>query len=301
VIPDAPSGTLTAHDRDAIAAARLIADNKDGGVIALAPADATRYDLIGIDRLVPLPAADAGTGVRLALVESILAQCKPAHIVLPDTPLGGGHLGRLIAIRQSLHIAPGVVRISGGELVRLSDGGRKEQTLPMAPVILVAPEVADPKPGPRREARVVPIPAPPAIEEAVQDHGLLPVDPYSVPLQEADFIISAGNGVSDWDSFSELAKVLNAAIAGTRAVCDANHLPRHRQVGASGTLVNPRCYLSFGISGAPQHLQGISRCERVIAVNTDLHADMIKRADLAIIADAQAVMPSLLALLRESR
>ncbi|WP_114186335.1 electron transfer flavoprotein subunit alpha/FixB family protein [Microvirga aerophila] len=301
VVPDTPSGTLTTHDRDAIAAARLIADNKDGGVIALAPADATGYGLIGVDRLVPLPGTDADTGVRLALVESILAQCKPAHIVLPDTPLGGGHLGRLIATRQSLNIAPGVVRISGGELVRLSDGGRKEQTLPMAPVVLVAPEVSDPKPGPRREARVLPVPAPPAIEEAVQDHGLLPVDPYSVPLQEADFIISAGNGVSDWDSFSELAKVLNAAIAGTRAVCDANHLPRHRQVGASGTLVSPRCYLSFGISGAPQHLQGIARCERVIAVNTDLHADMIKRADLAIIADAQAVMPSLLALLRETR
>ncbi|MBL0406168.1 electron transfer flavoprotein subunit alpha/FixB family protein [Microvirga aerilata] len=301
MVPDAPSGALTSHDRDAIAAARLLADNKNGGVIALAPAAAADYGAIGIDRLVQLPDVHTEPAFRLATLEAILAEYAPAHIILPDTPLGGGHLGRLIATRQSLAIAPGVIRISGGELVRLADGGRIEQTLPAAPVILVAPESADPKPSARREARVLPIPALSEVDETIEDCGLLPVDPYSVPLQEADFIISAGNGVSDWESFSELAKVLNAAVAGTRAVCDANYLPRHRQVGASGTLVNPRCYLSFGISGAPQHLQGIARCERVIAVNTDLHADMIKRADLAIIADAQTVMPSLLALLRKQR
>ena len=84
-----------------------------------------------------------------------------------------------------------------------------------------------------------------------------------------------------------------AAEGGSRVVCDAGLLPRGRQVGASGSLVEPRCYLAFGIAGAPQHLQGIARCERVLAVNTDLHADMVKRADLAIIADAQEVMPAL--------
>jgi electron transfer flavoprotein alpha subunit len=78
-------------------------------------------------------------------------------------------------------------------------------------------------------------------------------------------------------------------------------MARDRQVGASGTLVAPRCSLAFGIAGAPQHLQGIARCERVIAVNTDLHADMVKRADLAIIADAQAVMPALADIARARR
>src|SRR4029077_19426724 len=118
-------------------------------------------------------------------------------------------------------------------------------------------------------------------------------DPNAVPLPEADFIVSAGNGVTDWASFHDVATALGAAESGSRVVCDGGSSARDRQVGASGSLVEPRCYLAFGIAGAPQHLQGIVRCERVLAVNTDLHAEMVKRADLAIIADAQTVMPAL--------
>jgi electron transfer flavoprotein alpha subunit len=59
------------------------------------------------------------------------------------------------------------------------------------------------------------------------------------------------------------------------------------------------CYLALGISGAPQHLQGVAGCEHVVAVNTDLHAAMIERAGLAIVQDAQRVMPALLRLLAE--
>ena len=143
------------------------------------------------------------------------------------------------------------------------------------------------------------MPEPAPGEAIVREGERLPTDPNSVPLADADFIISAGTGVTDWTRFAKLAGRLEAAIGCTRAVCDAGHLPRNRQVGASGTLVDPRCYLSFGISGAPQHLQGIARCERVVAVNTDLHAEMIKRAQLAIVADAQAVVAELLDVLGE--
>ena len=66
-------------------------------------------------------------------------------------------------------------------------------------------------------------------------------------------------------------------------MADAGHLPRNRQIGASGTLVKPRCYLAFGIAGAIQHLQGIQHCEHVVAVNTNIHAEMVKRSDLAVI------------------
>jgi electron transfer flavoprotein alpha subunit len=164
----------------------------------------------------------------------------------------------------------------------------------------VAPEAAEPVRGVRHEARAL---DPVGVTAAPRlfDGGLAAVDPNAVPLKEADFIVSAGNGVTDWDAFHAVADALGAAEGGSRVVCDAGLLPRGRQVGASGTLVEPRCYLAFGIAGAPQHLQGIARCERVVAVNTDLHADMVKRADLAIIADAQVVMPALARLAREKR
>ena len=78
-------------------------------------------------------------------------------------------------------------------------------------------------------------------------------------------------------------------------------MPRAAQVGASGTVLEATCYLALGIAGAPQHLQGVAKCEHVVAVNTDLHAAMIERAGLAIVQDAQAVMPALLAALAEER
>ncbi len=123
----------------------------------------------------------------------------------------------------------------------------------------------------------------------------LPHDRTGAALAEADFVVAAGNGVTDFASFLALAASLGAAPGASRVVCDAGLMPRDRQVGASGTVLGGTCYLAFGIAGAPQHLQGVAAVEHVIAVNTDLHAAMIKRASLAIIADAQRVMPALLA------
>jgi len=151
-----------------------------------------------------------------------------------------------------------------------------------------------PHDGPPHEAREIAAPAFSVRRRSTVRVTRLPVDPDRISLAEADFILSAGNGVTDWDSFAELGQVLGATRAGSRVVCDEGHLPRDRQVGASGSLVTARCYLAFGISGAPQHLQGITEVKHVVAINTDLHAGMIKRADLAIIADAQVVMPALI-------
>ncbi|MCC7282207.1 MAG: electron transfer flavoprotein subunit alpha/FixB family protein, partial [Acetobacteraceae bacterium] len=232
----------------------------------------------------------------VAQLAALVGATRPAHVFLPESVTGGGHLGRLLATRLGERVATGVIRLAGNEATRRADGGRTDETLALPRVVLVAPEAATPDFKERREARVLELSAAPA-PEAILDGGHLALDASDMPLADADFIVSGGVGVSEWQRFLAVAKALHATIGCSRAVCDAGHLPRSRQVGASGTLVDPRCYLAFGISGAPQHLQGIARCERVIAVNTDLHAEMIKRAQLAIVADAQPVMASLLELL----
>jgi electron transfer flavoprotein alpha subunit len=192
-------------------------------------------------------------------------------------------------------------RLSASETASRGNGGRSEFLRQPPRLLLVAAETADPPVGSRWEARPLPALSTSATASFVEDRGLAATDPNAVPLREADFIVSAGHGVTDWASFHDMATALGAAEGGSRVVCDAGSMPRDRQVGASGSLVEPRCYLAFGIAGAPQHLQGIARCERVLAVNTDLHAEMVKRADLAIIADAQAVMPALAKLAKEQR
>jgi electron transfer flavoprotein alpha subunit len=177
-------------------------------------------------------------------------------------------------------------------------GGRAEQLAAPPRLISIAEHAFPPHDCPPHEARALDAPAFAAQRHVVSASPLRP-DADLIPLSEAYFILSGGNGVTDWAGFAELANALGATPGGSRAVCDAGHLPRDRQVGASGTVVSARCYFALGISGAPQHLQGITEVEHVIAVNTDLHAEMIKRADLAIIADAQAVMPALIRYIRE--
>jgi electron transfer flavoprotein alpha subunit len=201
----------------------------------------------------------------------------------------------------ALGVAPAarVIRLSKDEVASRGNGGLSDFLRAPPRVLLLAPEAADPVIGAEWEAR--PLPEIEAVSSATRivDGGLAATDPNAVPLPEADFIVGAGNGVTDWRTFHEVAAALGAAEGASRVVCDAGLLPRNRQIGASGSLVEPRCYIAFGIAGATQHLQGIARCERVLAVNTDLHADMVKRADLAVVADAQAVMPALVKIARQ--
>jgi electron transfer flavoprotein alpha subunit len=306
-IPDLEDGRLTTDDRDLLGAARQLADALDGAVVALAclasTASTDDFGAAGVDRLIcATDAAFAGYApeAKAAAALAAIEQLKPRHALLPDSALGGGDLARRLAVRLGVRLAANVQRLAADEIACRGDGGRSDILRAPPLVIALAPEAADPVRGTRHEARALD----PIVLEAVPrlvDGGLAAVDPNAVPLKEADFIVSAGNGVTDWDAFHAVAGALGDAEGGSRVVCDAGLLPRGRQVGASGTLVEPRCYLAFGIAGAPQHLQGIARCERVVAVNTDLHADMVKRADLAIIADAQAVMPALARLAREKR
>ena len=78
-----------------------------------------------------------------------------------------------------------------------------------------------------------------------------------VALEEADFIVSAGNGVSDIGAFERLAGAFGAAIGASRVAVDNGHFTRDKQVGATGKTVEASVYIAFGISGAVQHLQGI--------------------------------------------
>ncbi|MGS0467082.1 FAD-binding protein, partial [Cobetia marina] len=83
------------------------------------------------------------------------------------------------------------------------------------------------------------------------------------------------------------------ATEGASRVGGCGFMPRARQVGATGTWVTARVYVAVGISGAIQHLQGIQRCDKVVAINLDGGCDMVKRADLSVIGDAGAILASL--------
>ena len=121
------------------------------------------------------------------------------------------------------------------------------------------------------------------------------VDPAVIPMAEAEFILSGGNGVKDWALFHRTAMALGATEGASRVAVDDGFMGRERQVGASGTWVTARVYVAVGISGAIQHLQGIGACDKVVAINLDAGCDMVKRADLSVIGESAAILDALIA------
>ncbi|MQU34594.1 electron transfer flavoprotein subunit alpha/FixB family protein, partial [Pseudomonas helleri] len=169
-------------------------------------------------------------------------------------------------------------------------------------LILAAAECAEPVSETRHEALVVElstavVPCLPRIE----DLGAVEVDPAAIPMAEAEFILSGGNGVKDWPLFHKTATALGATEGASRVAVDDGFMGRERQVGASGTWVTARVYVAVGISGAIQHLQGIGACDKVVAINLDPGCDMIKRADLSVIGDGTAVLQALIAAVEQWR
>ena len=122
-----------------------------------------------------------------------------------------------------------------------------------------------------------------------------------VALPEAEAVVSAGRGLKgpeNWGIIEELADVLGAATACSKPVSDIGWRPHSEHVGQTGIQVNPNLYIAIGISGAIQHLAGVSASKTIVVVNTDSEAPFFKAADYGIVGDAFEVIPKLVDALR---
>jgi len=122
-----------------------------------------------------------------------------------------------------------------------------------------------------------------------------------VALPEAEAVVSAGRGLKgpeNWGMIEELAEVLGAATACSKPVSDIGWRPHSEHVGQTGIQVNPNLYIAIGISGAIQHLAGVSASKTIVVVNTDPEAPFFKAADYGIVGDAFEVVPKLVNALR---
>ena len=306
VVPDMIGGRLTAHDKDILGLAHELMAKRNGAVTLVCFGDMkdSHLDVAGVDRLIHL-SADYFDGyapeAKLAALMQIESQYQPEHWLFPDSVHGGADLGSRLAAKLGERPAVQAWQVNSTTTVCRGASASQDIQRETPRIVMLMEECANAIEETRHQ--VLPLDVTGEftanITPRVLDKGQIPVDANAVPLAEAEFILSAGNGIHNWEQFHAAAAALGATEGASRVAVDDGFMPRFRQVGASGTWVTARVYLAVGISGAIQHMQGIGQCDKVVAINTDAGCDMVKRADLAVIADSEAMLEALIQLAQQ--
>ncbi|MCS7220350.1 MAG: electron transfer flavoprotein subunit alpha/FixB family protein [Anaerolineae bacterium] len=144
--------------------------------------------------------------------------------------------------------------------------------------------------------------SPPGLEQqAVQFLRYIQPEAADVDITTQEVLVSVGRGIQNQENIAlaeELAQALGGAVCASRPVIDQGWLPLSRQVGKSGMTVKPKLYLALGISGAPEHVEGMKNAGLIIAINTDLRAPIFNVAHYGIVADVLEVLPALIEAIR---
>ncbi len=125
-----------------------------------------------------------------------------------------------------------------------------------------------------------------------------------IPLPEAELVISGGRGLKgpeNWNMVEDLAKVIGAGTACSKPVADMGWRPHSEHVGQTGLAINPELYIAIGISGAIQHLAGVSASKNIVVINSDAEAPFFKAADYGIVGDAFEIVPKLIEAIKKHK
>lgn len=297
----AKEGRLSSLDREVLYVARVLAGRQARTAVVAIVFGSLEESLHqhGVDRQVSVPAENYLPSAKLLCLQRLKKKYAPHHILFGEGDLGDSDLARRLAVAENLPIATDVIEIDDRQLRRICDNGLQQGVNELTTLILLTSGVAEVDLDFVTEARNEDWQGETSADSWEQSSYSLAAE--KVPLEEAGFVLAAGNGVANMQTFLQLAQELGATIGGSRVVVDDGKLPRDRQIGATGKTVAAAIYVAIGISGAVQHLQGIKDCGTVIAVNIDDSCDMVMRADIAVICDAEEWMQEMIRRMTEAK
>ena len=244
------------------------------------------------------------------VAERICKETDPAIVLLGQTMMGRDMAPRLAA-RLGTAVAMDCVELSlnGGRLqaTRPCYGGsaRARYSINGTPqMATLRAKVYDPlERDPSRQAEVVKQPAGVSADSLrVRITGRRKEAVEGVRLEDAAVVVSGGRGLGGpegFQSLEELAKLLGGAVGATRAVCDLGWYPVAAQVGLTGKVVTPDLYIAVAISGASQHMAGISQVKNIVAINKDPEASIFKSSRFGVVGDWKEVVAAFTEKVRE--
>ncbi len=243
-----------------------------------------------------------------ALVQ-VLSGARPRALLVPLTNISLG-IGSLIGTRMGVPVVNFCddIRVTDGKLEAhcVMYGGKIEAMVEAGTPAGPQPAVIGIWPGARqadkgRAGRSVPV-TDAAVElvdtEAIRLSKYIEPEAGDVDLTKEEVLIAVGRGIQDRGNIplaEDLAKALGGAVCGSRPVIDQGWLPLSRQVGKSGLTVKPKLYIALGISGAPEHVEGMKDAGLIVAVNSDPRAPIFNVAHYGIVGDVLETLPVLTA------
>jgi electron transfer flavoprotein alpha subunit len=310
VIVEHRDGTVTEGTFELLGAARRLAGELGGQSVAVVLGSGTAgltAELGAADRVVAIEApslAEFTPTAYQAALAPLVREREPQLILVENTGVG-------------MDVAGGLAAATGYPLAAYATGIEPDGGSPVVTCQLYAGKIAARvrfRDGrgictvvagafPAEAGRVAVAPtietlAPAGADERIRFTRLIRPEAGDVDITREPILVAVGRGIGEAENIplvEELAAALGGAVAASRPIADAGWLPRSRQVGKSGLRVKPRLYLALGISGAPEHLEGMRDAELIIAINNDARAPIFGVAHYGAEADLLDVVPALTA------
>jgi len=308
VLGEARDGSLRNVSFEAIAAAKTVAEGGEvvgvliGDSVSSLGKDLYQY---GADRVVAVEDAKLAQytpdGFSQALM-AVIEQENPEGLIFGHTSLGKDLAPKIASKLNSGLISDAIgVEEAGGNLVftrPIYSGKAFEKKIVTDGLIFATIRPNNIAPLQKDEGKAGDVSS---VSAEIKDLRTIIKDVVrkaseGVDLSEAKVVVAGGRGVKSTDGFNplkELADVLGGAVGASRGACDADYCDYSLQIGQTGKVVTPDLYIAAGISGAIQHLAGMSNSKVIVAINKDPEANIFKVADYGIVGDLFEVIPML--------